>query len=90
MQPLENYEDPFKVLGVNSHAIVSHTKNPLIATVLRCRDVYVWDCGGAVFDSVPDEILKKLDQLRIVHRDRWQQIVSYHRAALLNRLLVNL
>src|SRR6202030_3760503 len=83
MQPLENYEDPFEVLRVNSHAIVLHTKNPFIATVLCGRDVYVRSFGGAVFDCVSDEILKKLDQLRFVHRDGWQQIVSYNRAAFL-------
>src|ERR1700720_4512941 len=80
MQPLENYEDPFEVLRVNSHAIVLDAKDPFTATALRGRDVYAGDFGGAVFDCVPDEVLKKLDQLSFIHRDGWQQIVSNNRA----------
>src|ERR1700724_4707847 len=43
VQPLEKDEDLFKVLRVNSHPIVSHGKDPFLATVFRGRDVYLRD-----------------------------------------------
>src|SRR5438445_1554668 len=85
VQALKKDEDPFKVLWVNSHAIVPHGKNPFLATVFGGRDMHVRHFGAVVFDGVPDEVLKYLGQLRIVRRDGWQRIVSHHRTALLNR-----
>ena len=62
MQSLEKNEDPFKVLRINSHAIVSHGEDPFLAAVFRGRDVYLRDFGAAVFDCVPHEVLKYLGQ----------------------------
>jgi hypothetical protein len=69
VQALEKDEDPFKVLRVNSQAIVAHGKNPFVATVFRSGDVYARDFGAAVLDCVPHEVLKYLSQLRFVRRD---------------------
>jgi hypothetical protein len=55
--------------GLDSKAIVSHGKDPFIASVFRRRDVYMRDGGTAVFDYLPDEVVKGLDHLRIICRD---------------------
>ena len=65
MQPLEKDEDLFKVLGSDPQAIVAHGKDPLVVTVFRGGDVYTRKLGAAVLDSVPDEVLKYLSQLRL-------------------------
>src|ERR1700722_12990093 len=84
VQALEKDEDSFKVLRINSQAIVAPRKGPSVAVVSRSRDMYARVFGTTVLDRVPDEILKYLRQLRFICRDGGQRIVGYNRTALLD------
>ena len=40
VQPLKKDEYPFEILRLNPQAIVPHGKDPFLARLIRCRDVY--------------------------------------------------
>src|ERR1700690_4172530 len=70
MQPLEYFKDPLVILGVDSDAVVADGKGPFVPVALR-RDVDDWGCVAAVFESIADQVLHQLDQLRAVtHHNR--------------------
>jgi hypothetical protein len=84
VQSLEEDEDSFEVLRLHSHAVVAHGKDPFVVTVPGGRYVYQRRLGATVFNRVPDEVLEYLDQLRFVHHDGRQRIMSYQRPTFLD------
>jgi len=84
VQTLEKDENPLKVLRIDSDAVVAHRKCPFVAAAIGDGDVYVRSRGTAIFNRVPDEILKYLRQLPVVARNGRKTIVCYNRTALLN------
>ena len=69
MQPFENREDVIGILGVQANPVILHRNHPF-GTRFPGRKVDARRLGAAILDRVPDEILQKLKQVRMIYQGR--------------------
>ena len=83
VQAAENLKDPLVVVRVDADAVVVHGDRPLFA-VLLCRNVYAGWLFAVILQSVANQVLQQVRQLRRVTLDGRQRVARYRSACLLN------
>src|SRR5208283_1042016 len=76
VQALENLENPLGILRLDADAVVAHGKEPA-AGLLLDTDVDFRRALAAELESVADQVLKQLHDLRGVHRQARQGIAGH-------------
>src|ERR1700732_2997408 len=75
VQALKNLENKFLVLGRNANAIVENRKKPLFALFFRGNSD-VKGMFATKFNGIADQVLKKLNDLKVIRQDRGQRITG--------------
>ena len=75
MQSLEDHENPIQVPGFDSDTVVLDGKDPFIF-IFHCGHMDLRRLISAKFNGILNQILKYLQQLGVICRDRGKRIVS--------------
>src|SRR6185312_2613969 len=84
MKALKRNKDFVQVFRVDPETVIRHRKAPLGCLFLR-RDMDGWWLASpAVFNPIPDQVLKEYRERDFLSHDGWQGVVVYGRAAFFN------
>src|SRR5690242_16151685 len=76
MQAFEGLKNTVAILWSDTNPVITDREDPTIIPPCR-RDVNLWPQAVAILDCIPNQILKQFQQLRGMHANSWQTVMSY-------------
>ena len=86
MQALKDKKNSFKVLRLNTNAIIAHAEMPGIQIIFN-RNMDLRRALAAELDGVTDQVLEQLGELGRICFDRWQGLACDGCSTLLDGLV---